>query len=240
MKLPPQRRAEPSGAFRSAADLGFTLVELLVVLAIIGLLAAVAYPALSRSLESSRTAKCLGNLKQLGQATLAYSADNNQFLPPTVIVLSQGGMKFWYTEIRPYLGATNTHFQSKNLEAFYCPCVPHKDGYPHTQYACNNHVFGNASPKVPDEISRTRLARIPSPSQVVMYTENAVPTSPREREGTWQLPADWARNNPDFFLPHRHGNSVNMVFCDGHAKSIPRAEVVANFTNYFGNKNFWR
>ena len=44
----------------------FTLIELLVVIAIIAILAALLLPALSRSKQQAKQAKCISNLKQIG------------------------------------------------------------------------------------------------------------------------------------------------------------------------------
>lgn len=55
---------------------GLTLVELLVVLAVLGLLAALLLPALARGRERARRLACLGNLRQLAQASLLYAEDD--------------------------------------------------------------------------------------------------------------------------------------------------------------------
>lgn len=60
---------------------GFTVVELLVVVAILAVMAAVAIPAVSPAIERSRSAKCLGNLRQIGAAVLQYAADNDYRFP---------------------------------------------------------------------------------------------------------------------------------------------------------------
>jgi len=60
---------------------GFTLIELLVVITIISILASMLIPILSRSREKARRTQCMANLRSIGQAISAYSADFNEFYP---------------------------------------------------------------------------------------------------------------------------------------------------------------
>ena len=60
---------------------GFTLLELLVVVAVIGLLLAILLPALSAASEAGRGARCGTNMRQLAQGTLVYAEENDDFLP---------------------------------------------------------------------------------------------------------------------------------------------------------------
>jgi prepilin-type processing-associated H-X9-DG protein len=59
----------------------FTLTELLVILAIIAILAAMLLPALARARQKTTQATCVSNLKQLGHALQLYIDDNEDTLP---------------------------------------------------------------------------------------------------------------------------------------------------------------
>lgn len=54
---------------------GFSLVEMLVVMGVLLILAAIMYPALSKAKETGRTAKCASNLRQLYVASMNYATD---------------------------------------------------------------------------------------------------------------------------------------------------------------------
>ena len=66
----------------------FTLIELLIVIAIIAILAAMLLPALNQARERARATTCMNNLKQNGSAFTFYADDNRGFIP-----LAHGGKR---------------------------------------------------------------------------------------------------------------------------------------------------
>jgi prepilin-type N-terminal cleavage/methylation domain-containing protein len=65
---------------------GFSLAELLIVIGIVALLAALLFPVIQNAREGGRRTQCLAQMHQLGQSVLAYLADFNETYPMAAYV----------------------------------------------------------------------------------------------------------------------------------------------------------
>src|SRR5262245_46299640 len=82
---------------------GFTLLELLVVVAVIGILIALLLPATRSARPAARRAQCTNNLKQIALALRSYEQDHKA-LPPAYTVDESGRpLHSWRTLILPHL-----------------------------------------------------------------------------------------------------------------------------------------
>lgn len=97
---------------------GFTLVELLCVIAIIGLLIALLLPAIQRARESARNVECSNHLKQIGLAQMAYEDSHRAYASRVYCGYAEGA---WPMLILPQLGESALYEQWMGRMALSSP-----------------------------------------------------------------------------------------------------------------------
>jgi prepilin-type processing-associated H-X9-DG protein/prepilin-type N-terminal cleavage/methylation domain-containing protein len=97
---------------RSRGGVGFTLVELLVVLGIITVLVSILFPVLSRVRQHAQAVRCAANLHSIGQALTMYTQQYG-FYPGQACQDPAGEAAIWPVRLRPFMG--------EGKQSFYCP-----------------------------------------------------------------------------------------------------------------------
>jgi len=150
----------------------FTLVELLVVVAIIALLAAILFPVFEQAREKARSATCQTNLKNLGLAIQQYVQDNDDTMPSGTqgwTGTHMGGYgQGWAGEIYPYV---------RNSQAYQCPDDANVlELTPYVSYAYNSNLaqtggYPNGCCTVKLNNQAEVLAHITRPERTVLLEE---------------------------------------------------------------------
>lgn len=102
---------------RVASASGFTLLELIVVIAVVGILFALAVPSVLKTVEVGRAAACMSNLRQLGAGLSAYLGEHEMTMPE----LKAGRMSL--SEDLPVIDNTLLRYV-RNASVFVCPSDP--------------------------------------------------------------------------------------------------------------------
>jgi len=183
----------------------FTLVEVLVVMAILAVLVALGLQMAKSTAEKGKAAKCLGNMRNIGIAALAFASDNNMKLPMTS---HKGAENKWEVTLQPYSG---------NDIEFKCPSDPSKAR--ERSYAINDMLTPNPCQAV--TLDYSYLSKIDRPSETIYFAEATLDFTLDHFHFSQfygdQVPPDAFEELVDV---HRHGNQANYLFADCHAEML--------------------
>lgn len=204
----------------------FTLIELLIVIAIIALLAAILFPVFGRARENARRSSCQSNLKQIMLATQQYVQDYDERFPLDVVSGVAGTEPFgWADALLVY---------SKSTQIYQCPSDTHADPTTPDQKNYTDYFYnlGLARGKtdgttngVADRIG-AHLSQLEFPTLTISYgcmgnskadgtgrTDNFARAYVTDRGGGGQGLA--GSSNVGWY---KHLQGVTVAFSDGHVK----------------------
>ena len=162
----------------------FTLIELLIVIAIIAILAAMLLPALQSARRTAKMAQCTSNCKQFAQSNYLYGASFNAFVTP---IAWGNGVNIWQACIWNQIGGVNpmpydTPVTKKdwvksvrNSKLFECPADEGTKGTPDSESEMPKFSYGINRSAVRNMKSSSNAASIPS-GPVLKTTKFKIPS----------------------------------------------------------------
>lgn len=219
------------------ANRAFTLVELMVVIAIMGLLMAILMPCFGAVVEEARKIQCLSNLRQMALAANRYCQDNGGVYPIAQYVDSTSDA----TSIIQVQWDFTTHidrathkvtavkpgllWQSCNPDAVQqCPSYRGSSNSladPFTGYSYNVSYIGHGQNEA--QVTPACLADVRDPSRCILFGDGQYAGGANKfMRSPFPWTGDTFRNRSAGTLGFRHNGAANVVFCDGHAKSFSR------------------
>lgn len=197
---------------------GFSLIELLVAIAIIGLLLAIALPAVNSVRESSRRTQCQNNLHQFGLALRNHEAQTRQFpvdgfneWSVAALLLPHLEQKPLFDQLRPLtrkrsaLSTDELKLLETPLDVLLCPTFPRVDepveaGQARTTYLGND-----------------KLLSMPLSLDNVLDGETTtIAAGEITADHAWALPGLGSGDSgANQFLSH-HSGGYHVVFCGGN------------------------
>ncbi len=219
---------------------GFTLIEMLVVIAIIALLSTLIVPAVGRALSKAKSVRCLAHMKQIGTAIASFSSDNQGRIP---LVTNQGssssaGKLHWIQYLSGYVGKEDAGWVDPNdpTSVFWgCPEWRGRDAswnIPPRANAAVSSSPGYGMNMYPEQPANWNANSRNDQSNEPLYALDQI-THASNRVLVadaidWHVSASWNYDNGYFGFtswsrgaPQRHGKTANYLFFDMHAQALP-------------------
>jgi len=228
-------------------SIGFTLVEVLVVVAILTILIALGYTAIMRGIQSGKIAVSSSNLQELATANLDYAADNDGNFCPAQDeynlvrwhgVRTSASAPFDPSKgyLAPYLGAEG----KVKIDPLFLDALEGPDSFEDGSggYGYNENYIGGTPA---DYTVPINIHRVPNLSQTVMFTTTAFAKSDGLQEYPFSESPEWVNTDGSLGGPlqpsvHFRANGKALVaWCDGHVTAESPSQLGG--TDYYGGNS---
>lgn len=210
---------------RSGRKFGFTLVELLVVVAMFAVLASLLVPCFNRARQLAKRAICMTNLHNIGRSVILYTEEHNGIFPDLCFDFSPGNSGTVVVLIKPRRAASDG-WQAFDLASMVCP----SDESPSTVSMLDENgeiVRFPISYGYNIELSLHQIPydNVPNKERVLMFCDGSMGGG---SQGHYDPTRAERYFNKGEIFQTRHLDAANALFADGHVETID--EVTSDMT----------
>ncbi|OGV33515.1 MAG: hypothetical protein A2020_10480 [Lentisphaerae bacterium GWF2_45_14] len=229
----------------------FTLLELLIVIAIIAILASMLLPALRNAKNGAKMTQCASNMKQIGILMMQYVDENNSYYP----------LSFNADDQYPvWAGKLVSSGGLRNLDIFICPSVNRENLCPYlirkdttieqkisatapayVSYGVGRYGTSPTKADVDGTYKAVRAGNLPANMMVAMDFESA----PQPYDGWYAswcsafLPSGDAQAVDSANFMARHNKRFNLLYTDGHVSSSALKDLQFSSTDAANNSPWY-
>jgi len=199
---------------------GFSLLELLVAIAIVGVLAALVAFVVPKMMQTGSRADTMAKLRQIGSAAIAYSSENDGSLPRRIEASgNEEQPSKWPELLEPYLQDPNVYARKADPQNFIrTGRNPLSNSRNRTSFIMNGWNDAESESGIDD--IEVRFGTLEQPSRTILF---GVP-----RTGSTHFYMDFAEGNHlDVIDLTSEGNGSPYLFADGSCRFIAEAEYLS-------------
>lgn len=192
-----------------------SLIEILVVVAIIGILASLLLPSLGKARKRSQATVCGSNLKQMGIVFQMYSDDNRGLMMYATNGLNGTSYRTWSNSGETFGAYLNNLHVHSSHDLLWCPSDPYAEAYASSNSHKHEPSYGYNS-----NLSNQKMSNVASPNETIAFADSG-----HRSEDDFMARILSTGESRNIYWERHDNNGANILWVDGHVNFYKTTKV---------------